>query len=102
MDKAPTPGYCPHCKNELKNAGATACTECGAFETTAWDQLGLWRNSILAGCFVLSPVLGFLIAFNVSGVAGLVVWIGAMVGYFVFRSMKKKKKVWAVGGRRII
>ncbi len=40
MDKEPTPGYCPHCKTAL-NSGATACTGCGAFETTAWDQLGV-------------------------------------------------------------
>lgn len=100
MDKEPTDGYCPHCKTAL-TAGATACTGCGAFETTAWEQLGVWRNSWLVGCFLISPVLGILVAFA-SPIAGLVVWIGAMVGYFVYRSKSKKKVVWAVGGRRLI
>ena len=100
MDKEPTPGYCPHCKTAL-NSGATACTGCGAFETTAWDQLGVWKNSLLIACFLLAPVLAILVAF-VSGTAGLAVWLGAMVGYFFYRSKAKKKLVWAVGGRRII
>ena len=101
MDKAPTSGYCPHCKTAL-NPGATACTGCGAFETTAWDQLGVWKNSVLIAAFLLSPVIGILVALSGSPTAGLVIWIGSMAGYFVYRSKSKRRLVWAVGGRRII
>lgn len=100
MDKKPTPGYCPHCKTGL-NSGATACTGCGAFETTAWDQLGVWKTSLLIACFLLAPVLAVMVAFA-SPKAALVVWLGAMVAYFVYRYRSKRKRVWAVGGRRII
>ncbi len=101
MDKAPTSGFCPHCKTAL-NPGASACTGCGAFETTAWEQLGAWRTSVTLAAFVLSLPVGILVAMIISPLAGLVVWIGSMVGYFIYRSRSKRRVVWAVGGRRII
>lgn len=101
MDRKPTPGQCPHCKTAL-NPGATACTGCGAFETTAWDQLGVWKNSLLIGCFLLSPLVGLLVGLILPSPSGVVVWIGLMVGYFVYRAKAKKTLVWAVGGRRLI
>lgn len=102
MDKSATAGYCPHCKNEL-NEGATACSACGAFETNAWAQLGVWRMSLLGGCFFVFPILSVVIlgSFLPGGFFWiLVLW--PMVGYFVLRSKWKQKKVWATGGRRVV
>lgn len=99
-DKTATPGFCPYCKTAL-NSGATACTGCGAFETTAWDQLGIWKTALLAFCFIISPFLALFILFF-SPLTALIVWVALMAGYFFIRSRKKRKLVWAVGGRRLV
>lgn len=101
MDKEPTPGYCPHCKNELKPS-ATACNGCGAFETSAWDQLGIWKIALLYACFVVSPIIGFGIVLMSSPLVGWAIFFGPMVGYFAYRSKSKKKLVWAAGSRRVV
>jgi hypothetical protein len=105
MGKAATLGYCPYCKTAL-NAGATACTACSAFETTGWAELGLWKNSLLALCFVVGPVFSFVffaasLFVSYSWVLGLIVLVGSPVSYFLIRSRKKSEMTWAIGGRRV-
>lgn len=98
MGKSATPGNCPYCKNAL-NSGATACTGCGAFETTGWAELGMWKGSLLGFCFFIGPLMAIFVAFF-SPIPGLIILIASVAGYFVFRSRLKRKIVWAVGGRR--
>ena len=98
MSKAATLGFCPFCKTAL-NAGASACAVCPAFETTAWEELGLWKNSVLIICFVVGPLLALGLLF-MSPVLGLMVLAGSPVSYFLIRSHKKREITWATGGRR--
>ena len=100
MGKAATTGYCPYCKTAL-NSGAAACTGCSAFETTGWDELGIWKNGLLVFCFFIPPIVALLTAI-VSPLTALIVWVAPMAAYFYFRSSLKKKAVWAVGGGRVI
>jgi hypothetical protein len=100
MDKMATPGFCPHCKTAL-SPGATACAGCSAFETTAWDQKGLWKGSLFGACFIIPPILALGFLFISPGMA-LIVWIAPIVAYFFIRSRSKRKIVWAVGGRRLV
>jgi hypothetical protein len=97
MGKPPTPGYCPYCRTAL-NSGATACTGCSAFETTGWDELGIWKNALLGPSFFIPPIIALFVAFISPLVAG-VIWIAPIVAYFYFRSRLKKKIVWAADGR---
>jgi hypothetical protein len=100
MSKAATPGFCPYCKTAL-NSGATACTGCGAFETTRWDETGAWKYYQLVLCFFGAPVaaLGILLF---SPRLALFVLVAPIAAYFFNRFRKKRKIVWAVGGRRVV
>jgi len=93
-----TLGVCPYCKTAL-NSGATACTGCGAFETTAWAELGMWKGSLLILCFVIPLIAAFGVVFF-SPLAALIIFVAGPVGYFYMRRRSKRKIVWAVGGRR--
>jgi len=100
MGKTATPGFCPYCKTAL-NSGATACTGCGAFETTRWDELGVWKGSLLGACFIIPAIVALGFVFF-SPRTALIVWAAPIVAYFFIRFRKKRKIVWAIGGRRVV
>ena len=98
MSKTATPGFCPYCKTAL-NPGATACAGCSAFETTGWDELGVWKNSLL-GLAIAIPIFIAPFVFLLSPIMGLIFFFGPILGYIFIRVVSKRKIVWAVGGRR--
>ena len=100
MGKTATPGFCPYCKTAL-NSGATACTGCGAFETTKWDELGISKGGVRI-LFWLPGLLIPLIVVFFSPLMALIILVACFAGYFFYQSRKKRKIVWAVGGRRTI
>lgn len=98
MRKAATPGFCPYCQTPL-NPGATACTGCSAFQTTRWDDLGIYRTSLRV-LYVLGALFLPIILIFFSPIAALIVFIAFIVGYFFHVSRWKRQIVWVVGGRR--
>jgi hypothetical protein len=67
-----------------------------------WEQLGLWRNSFLCLCMLVALFGGPIAAFAISPIAGLIVFLGSMFGYFLIRSRMKRSMNWVAGGRNFV
>ena len=97
MSKIATPGFCPYCRTAL-NPDATACTGCGAFETTGWVDLKS-RKGYLPGFLLLvaGPFLA-IFAGMIWWVLGLIVFFGSPIYYFIMRYRLARRVVWVIGG----
>lgn len=94
-------GVCPWCQSPI-NKGAAACKSCGASESDGWEQVGLWRYSIvgLFLAFLALPGLCIIYFFPAAGSILLVLGIGGLIAV---RRMLKGKRSWvASGGRSVV
>ena len=92
---------CSFCKSAL-NPGASACAGCGARMASGWERLGLWKNSFLGLCMLIALIAAPIAALAISPVAGFILFLGAIFGYFFIRSRMKRNMKWVAGGRSFV